>query len=348
MKKKDNVKNVKFLKNLKESIESLQKVREQISKVIVGQEEVIELVLIALLSEGHVLLEGVPGLGKTMIVRALSDALHLQFSRIQFTPDLMPADIIGTNMIDQADNNFNLKFEKGPLFANLILADEINRASPKTQSALLEAMQERTVTVRGQKYLLPRPFQVLATQNPLEMEGTYPLPEAQIDRFFFKVLVKHPLQNELVEIIDRTVGSIIPQAKPVLDVSDLGNLQKAVREIVVPSHVTEFAADIILATQPEHQSSMDKVKQYVRYGSGPRGAQTLVLAAKAKALVNGRYNASREDIERLICPALRHRISLNFDGQSDGISTDQLLEDVVKNVSKQKDYDKSIKVKVEA
>lgn len=185
MKKKESAKNVKFLKNLKESIESLQKVREQISNVIVGQEEVIELVLISLLCEGHVLLEGVPGLGKTMIVRALADALQLQFSRIQFTPDLMPADIIGTNMISQADNNFNLKFEKGPLFANLILADEINRASPKTQSALLEAMQERSVTVRGQKYLLPRPFQVLATQNPLEMEGTYPLPEAQIDRFFF-------------------------------------------------------------------------------------------------------------------------------------------------------------------
>jgi MoxR-like ATPase len=335
--------NSAFLENLKTSIENLKKVREQISRVIVGQTDVIELVLTALLCEGHVLLEGVPGLGKTMIVRALSSALNLQFSRIQFTPDLMPSDIIGTNMIAQKENNFDLKFEKGPLFANLILADEINRASPKTQSALLEAMQEQSVTVRGQKYSLPRPFQVLATQNPLEMEGTYPLPEAQIDRFFFKVLVKHPNQEELVRIIDQTVGNDIPEASQVLDVKDLEVLQKAVREIIVPSHVTEFAADLVLQTQPENLMCIDKVKQYVRYGSGPRGAQTLILAAKAMALMNGRYNASRDDVISLAVPSLRHRISLNFDGQSDGVAVDNLLEDVIKNISGNKKYQEVIK-----
>jgi MoxR-like ATPase len=344
MKDNESMMGNEFLKNLETGILNLKKVKEQISRVIVGQNDVIDFVLIALLCEGHVLLEGVPGLGKTMMVKALADSLRLHFSRIQFTPDLMPADIIGTNMIAQADNNFNLKFEKGPLFANLILADEINRASPKTQSALLEAMQERNVTVRGQKYPLPRPFQVLATQNPLEMEGTDPLPEAQIDRFFFKVLVRHPVREELVRIIDQTVGNSTPEAIAVLESQDLVLIQKAVRDIIVPPNVMEFAADIILATQPENETCIEKVRQYVRYGSGPRGAQTLILASKAKALIDGRYNASRDDVISVAAPALRHRISMNFDGQSEGVNSDTLLGDIIKGVTAVKKYDEAIRV----
>ena len=314
-----------------ERIEGLGGVRDQISRVIVGQAEVIELTLMALLCEGHVLLEGVPGLGKTMLVRTLADALALKFSRIQFTPDLMPADIIGTSMVTQNEQQaFYLQFESGPIFANLVLGDEINRASPKTQAALLEAMQEQAITVRGERHALPRPFLVLATQNPLEMEGTYPLPEAQIDRFFFKILVPYPSEGELESIVERTVGKP-PLAGPVatFGVTELQTLQQAVREVVSPPHVTNYAVRLVLATQPDQEQAPAQVRQFVRYGAGPRGAQALILAGKARALMNGRFNVSLEDVQKVAAPALRHRIALNFDGQSEGIRVDDLLNVII-------------------
>ncbi len=327
--KKENA-GTEFLVNIREKIEGLRRVREQISAVIVGQDEVIDLILIALLCEGHVLLEGVPGLGKTMVVRTLADSLALRFSRIQFTPDLLPADVIGTNIaIQDEGGSFRLQFEPGPVFANLTLADEINRASPKTQSALLEAMQEQAITLRGVRHQLPRPFQVLATQNPLEMEGTYPLPEAQIDRFFMKILVQYPSESELIAIIERTVGSAIPEAQAVLDIEELHSLQRAVREVVIPPHVSSYTARLILSTQPDHELALPQIRQFVRYGSGPRGAQALILAGKAKALISGRFNVSIDDIQQLACPALRHRIALNFDGQSERVRVDDLLSNII-------------------
>lgn len=315
---------------LTQSIDGLKAVREAIARVIVGQEGVVELTLIALLCEGHVLLEGVPGLGKTMLIRTLANALAIRFARIQFTPDLMPVDVLGTSIAVQNElGNFNLEFEKGPIFANLVLGDEINRASPKTQSALLEAMQERSVTVRGQQYLLPRPFLVLATQNPLEMEGTYPLPEAQVDRFFLKILVPQPSESELETIVERTVGVNHPTIEPVMNAEELITLQKAVREVLAPPHVVNYAVRLVLATQPGNPQATTRVNQLVRYGAGPRGAQTLVLAAKARALMNGRYNISLEDVQKLAGPALRHRIALNFDGQNEGVKVDDLINEII-------------------
>ncbi len=312
-----------------EQMEGLGRVREQIHRVIVGQEAVVDLTLLALLCEGHVLLEGVPGLGKTLLVRTLGDCLSLSFSRIQFTPDLMPADVLGTSIVGQNEGGtFDLRFERGPIFANLLLADEINRASPKTQAALLEAMQEQAVTVRGERHLLPRPFQVLATQNPLEMEGTYPLPEAQIDRFFFKILVQHPSEEELLAILDRTVGPAVPACEEVLCGKEVLALQRAVREVVVPPQVAGYAARLVLATQPERDSAPPHVRRYVRYGAGPRGAQALILAGKARALTRGRFNVSLDDVRGLVQPALRHRVALNFDGLSEEISVDDLLEEI--------------------
>lgn len=313
--------------------ERLERVREEIHRVIIGQEEVVDLVLLALLCEGHVLLEGVPGIGKTMLVRALAGSLSLSFARIQFTPDLMPADILGTSIVMQnSKGGFDLQFEKGPVFAHLVLADEINRASPKTQAALLEAMQERTVTIRGENHPLPSPFQVLATQNPLEMEGTYPLPEAQVDRFFFKILVAHPSEAELVEIIQSTSGPEAPSCSPVLSREELLALQRAVREVVVPPNVAGYAARLVLATQPGEEAATDGVRRYVRYGAGPRGAQALVMAAKARALSMGRLHAGVEDLQAVVLPALRHRIGLNFDGLSEGVSVDRLLLEVIDEV----------------
>jgi len=315
----------------------LSKARSDMEKVIVGQKEALSFTLMALLCEGHVLFEGVPGLGKTLLVRTLGSCLNLRFSRIQFTPDLMPADVIGTSMIArESDGDLGLTFEQGPVFTNLLLADEINRASPKTQSALLEAMQERTVTVRGQQHVLPRPFLVLATQNPLDMEGTYPLPEAQTDRFLFKIIVDHPAHNELMEIIHRTVGPA-QAAQPLEDAarlspSDLVELQQAVKEVVLPSHLADFASRMVLATHPQREASLHIVRKYLRFGSGPRGAQALAMAAKAHALVDGRFSVGMEDIQAVMLPALRHRISLSFDGQSEGIVVDTLLSEIAEGV----------------
>jgi MoxR-like ATPase len=319
-----------YEKEIFEKAKKLKSVKEEVGKVIVGQKDIIDQVIIGLLSEGHILLEGVPGLGKTLLVRTLADSLDLKFSRIQFTPDLMPADITGTSIAEQNNEGaFSLKFETGPVFANLILADEINRASPKTQSALLEAMQERTVTVRGVRHDLPRPFMVLATQNPLEMEGTYPLPEAQIDRFFFKILIKHPDENELSEIIGRTAGNEMPAAKMVMNDTELAFLQKAVRDIVSPPHVTNYAVRFTLATQPDHDYAPEHVRKYIRYGAGPRAVQALILASKARALVNSRFNISIDDIKSLVYPVIRHRMVLNFDGQSEGISIDDIIKEIL-------------------
>jgi len=324
-------------------IDGMAKAREEIAKVIVGQDEVIDLALIALLCEGHVLFEGVPGLGKTLIVRSLASSLMLRFSRIQFTPDLMPSDVLGSTMISQGDGSeLGLRFEPGPVFSNLVLADEINRASPKTQSALLQAMQERAVTVRGRSYPLPRPFLVLATQNPLEMEGTYPLPEAQVDRFLFKVIIGHPGQDELVRILERTSGSYEAEARPVMREVDLLALQKATREVVAAPSLLEAAARIAIGTQPERPGSPERVRRYARYGAGPRGAQALVLAAKARALLAGRLNATMADVESVLVPALRHRIALNFEAQGEGILVEDLIADSAAQAKAALEFDAAI------
>jgi len=322
------------IENILNTVNLMKDIKTQVKKIIVGQEEVIDLLILSLLCEGHVLLEGVPGLGKTVMVKTLSQSMNLLFSRIQFTPDLMPADIIGTSIAVSENNRYSLEFEKGPVFGNIILADEINRASPKTQSALLEAMQEQSVTVRGKKHDLPRPFHVLATQNPLEMEGTYPLPEAQIDRFLFKIIVKNLSESEIETVIERTSGSKVTEISAIMDKEKMLFLGKAVRDVVVPPVVSNYTARLILATQPESDISISKVKKYVRYGTGPRGAQALILASKAKALLEGRFNISIDDIISLVKPALRHRIGLNFEGLSDNVSVDDLLTEIVDKLPK--------------
>jgi len=314
----------------------LQKIRTEVARVMVGQNEVIEGTLIALLAQGHVLLEGVPGLGKTMLVRTLGDVLGLRFSRIQFTPDLMPADITGTNIIAEDERGSRrFQFQAGPVFTNLLLADEINRATPKTQSALLEAMQERSVTVAGIVHKLEEPFFVLATQNPLEMEGTYPLPEAQLDRFFFKLLVNYPSLNELEMIIDRTTMGAEPKANIAASALDILEMIRISREVPIASHVKNYALRLVLASHPKSEFATPLTNQYVRYGSSPRGGQAIVLAGKIRALMNGRYNVSFEDIQQAFKPALRHRIILNFEGQAEGIEPDAVLDSILENVSKE-------------
>jgi len=313
-----------------------EKLRAEIGKVIVGMDEIVRGVLVCLFAGGHALLEGVPGLGKTLLVRTLAQTLDLQFSRIQFTPDLMPADIIGTNMVNEsAEGRRYFQFEKGPVFGNVILADEINRATPKTQSALLEAMQEHTVTVSGTRYVLDEPFFVLATQNPLEMEGTYPLPEAQLDRFFFKLLVRYPNREQLSTILARTTQVDVPVGTQVMEKEVVRDWMRLAREIVVAPHVEDYAVRLVLATQPETEFATDMARKCVRYGSSPRGAQALMLSGKIHAVLDGRYNVSFKDIADGVLPGLRHRMILNFEGEAEGLTSDKVLEDLIERVPQQ-------------
>ena len=301
-------------------------VRKQVGTVIVGQEAMISQVLMGILAGGHVLLEGVPGLGKTLLVKTLGGCLGLQFSRVQFCPDLMPSDVLGTQVLETAvDGSRNFRFQAGPVFTNLLLADEINRATPKTQSALLEAMQEKQVTVAGQAMPLPAPFFVLATQNPLEMEGTYPLPEAQLDRFLFKIQVPFPSSKELSTILDQTTGLQVENLTSVCSPTELVEMQRLTREVVVSDAVRDYVAQLIVATQPSSDEAPAFVKKFVRYGSSPRGGQALILASKAKALLEGRFNIGYSDIEDVLLPCLRHRIQISFEAQAEGMTSDQLV-----------------------
>ncbi len=310
-------------------------IEAEVGRVIVGQQEVVRGVLICVLAGRHALLEGVPGLGKTMLIRALADALDLKFARIQFTPDLMPADITGTDILEDDEAGRKVKaFQPGPVFANLILADEINRATPKTQSALLEAMQEQTVTVANRSYRLEPPFFVLATQNPLEMEGTYPLPEAQLDRFMFKVNVSYPTVSDLVSILDRTTGADTPTANKVADGRQIISMGKLALNTPIASHVSEYVARLIVASHPDDASAPQMVRDFVRYGASPRGAQALIIGAKINALLEGRFNVSFEDVQAVAAPALRHRLLLNFEGLAEGISTDKVVAELLKSVGK--------------
>jgi len=310
--------------------ETAARIEAEVGKYIVGQREVVRHVLVCLVAGGHVLLEGVPGLGKTILVRTLAKVLDLDFARIQFTPDLMPADVIGTDILEESeDGRRAFRFQPGPVFSNLLLADEINRATPKTQSALLESMQERTVTVANRSYPLPPPFMVLATQNPIEMEGTYPLPEAQVDRFLFKVNVAYPSSEELVEILERTTGEAEPQVSVVADGETVLAMGTLARQVPVASPVAEYAACLTMASHPQSESAPEMVRRYVRYGSSPRGAQALILGGKVTALLAGRYNVALEDLRQVAPAALRHRILLNFEGQAEGVSADEVVEAVV-------------------
>jgi MoxR-like ATPase len=311
----------------------VRRLETELSRLIVGQKELLRNTVISLIAGGHVLLEGVPGLGKTVLVRSLGQALTLSFSRIQFTPDLMPADIVGTNVIREENGRREFQYQPGPVFANLVLADEINRATPKTQSALLEAMQERTVTVGTQTRALPVPFFVLATQNPIELEGTYPLPEAQLDRFFFKLLVPFPSESDLLEIARRTTGESTPALKPVADAAAILAAQRVAREVPVAEHVLRYAGRLIGATHPD-RSQVESIKKYVRYGASPRGMQTLILAGKVRALLEGRFNVAFEDLAAVAGAALRHRIFLQFEAEADGVSADRVVADVLEQTQK--------------
>lgn len=324
--------------NPEEQIHSFKEVyarlRQEIGKVIVGNDAIVDGTLIAMFAGGHVLLEGVPGLGKTLLVRTLAEVLHLSFNRVQFTPDLMPADILGTNLVVEAPGGKReFQFQHGPIFANLILADEINRATPKTQSAMLEAMQEHSVTAGGSIRKLDEPFFVLATQNPIDQEGTYPLPEAQLDRFMFKLLVTYPTAADLNEVLTRTTEGRKATIERVLDGARILELQNLVKQVPVASHVKDYAVRLILATHPKTETAAPIANQYLRFGSSPRGAQTLLLAGKVRALTAGRFNVSYEDIQAMAHATLRHRLILNFEAEAEGITTDMILDQILKDVT---------------
>jgi MoxR-like ATPase len=313
--------------------EAYSAMRAEIGKVIVGHDAIVEGTLIALFAGGHVLLEGVPGLGKTLLIRTLSEALDLSFSRVQFTPDLMPADILGTNIVMEVPGGRReFEFQRGPIFAHMVLADEINRATPKTQSALLEAMQEHQVTAGGELRKLVEPFFVMATQNPIDQEGTYPLPEAQLDRFFFKIIVGYPSAEELAEVLTRTTAGLRADVGKVLEREALMDLMKLVREVPVASHVKDYAVRLVLATHPKTETAAPIASQYLRFGSSPRGGQTLMLAGKVRALIQGRFNVSFDDIEAVAPSALRHRLILNFEAEAEGITTDHIITQVLRDV----------------
>ncbi|MHC4475855.1 MAG: AAA family ATPase [Planctomycetota bacterium] len=320
-------------RDFRQMFESL---RAEVGKVIVGHEGIVENVLICLFCGGHVLLEGVPGLGKTLLVRTLSSALSLKFRRIQFTPDLMPADIIGTNIVmeDATTGKRQFQYQPGPIFGQIILADEVNRATPKTQSAMLEAMQEHSVTSGGELRRLPEPFMVLATQNPIEQEGTYPLPEAQLDRFFFKVLVPYSNRDELRTILDRTTTGAEPKAEAIIDAEKIIWAQRLARRVAIAPHVQDYAIRLVLATHPKGEFAPEMTSRFVRYGSSPRGVQALVLSGKVRAMLDERYHVSFGDIAASVPPALRHRILLNFEGQAEGIRSDDVLDDILQNTGK--------------
>ena len=325
--------------NTEEQIQAFREVhsrlREEIGRVIVGQDDIVDGTLTALFAGGHVLLEGVPGLGKTLLVRTLGEALDMPFNRIQFTPDLMPADILGTNIVmESPEGRREFQFQRGPIFAHLILADEINRATPKTQSAMLEAMQEKQVTAGGEIRRLNEPFFVMATQNPIDQEGTYPLPEAQLDRFFFKLLVGYPSGEELSEVLNRTTSGASVQVNKVVQRDQLTELMKLVREVPVASHVQEYAVQLILASHPKTSTAAPISDQYLRFGSSPRGAQTLLLGGKVHALARGRFNVSFDDVDAVAYPTLRHRLILNFEAEAEGITTDQIIAQILQHVPK--------------
>lgn len=317
-------------KQIREIIDTINSVETEIGKAIIGQKDIIRQVLISVLAGGNVLLEGVPGLGKTQLVKTLAKVMDLSFSRIQFTPDLMPADVMGTNIIVKDENgNSRFEFQKGPVFANLVLADEINRATPKTQSALLEAMQEQTVTVGKTTYSLPQPFLVLATQNPIEMEGTYPLPEAQMDRFLFKLSVLFPSFDELKDIVEITTTNKAIELQKVIDGASILEMRKIIREIPIAKPVQEYALRVVLGTHPESSGAPESTKKYIRFGASPRAAQAIITASRARALMEGRYNVSFEDIRYVAYPSLRHRFFLNFDAIADNVTTDGLIDQLL-------------------
>jgi MoxR-like ATPase len=308
-------------------------IEAEVGKVIVGQHELVRHTLVGLLANSHVLLEGVPGLGKTMLVRTIADVIDCTFSRVQFTPDLMPADITGTNILIEEGGSRVFRFQPGPIFANLVLADEINRATPKTQSSLLEAMQEQQVTVARNRYPLDPPFFVLATQNPLEMEGTYPLPEAQLDRFLLKVMVPFPSEADLIAIIDRTTGADAPTAQHVASAAEIVEMQRLARAVPIAPHITAYAVSVLAATHPDNSRAPSIVRQYVRYGGSPRGAQALVTAGKILALMDGRFNVSVDDVRAAALPGLRHRVILNFEGEAEGITTEAVVRTILDEVA---------------
>jgi MoxR-like ATPase len=312
---------------------SFDRIKTELAKVIVGQVELINHIYVCLLCGGHALIEGVPGLGKTLLVKSLGKVVNLNYSRIQFTPDLMPADILGTNIVNQDEKgNRYFEFYQGPIFGQVILADEINRATPKTQSALLEAMQEEAVTIFGKKYQLDPPFIVLATQNPLEMEGTYPLPEAQIDRFFFKLKIDYPSVEQISEIMDKTTEDYQPNLNQTVDAQTLLEMKSIVREVPIASHVKDYAIRLVLSTHPDKGTRIKAVQDFVRYGASPRGVQSLILASKVMALLSGRYHVSLDDIRAIAKPSLRHRIILNLRGEAEGIDADHIINDLLAGV----------------